>query len=41
MADFPALPFFTDAYLGDTQHLTLEEHGAYQKLLYIAWRSPK
>lgn len=41
MADYPALPLFTDAYLGDTQHLTLEEHGAYLKLLMIAWRSPR
>lgn len=35
-----ALPLFGDAYLADTQHLTLEEHGAYLKLLLIAWRSP-
>jgi uncharacterized protein YdaU (DUF1376 family) len=40
VADFPALPLFTDAYLGDTMHLGLEEHGAYLKLLMIAWRSP-
>lgn len=40
MADFPALPLFTDAYIGDTRHLTLEEHGAYLLLLMIAWRSP-
>jgi uncharacterized protein YdaU (DUF1376 family) len=39
MAEFPAMPLWTDAYLGDTQHLTLEEHGAYLKLLFIAWRS--
>jgi replicative DNA helicase len=26
--------------IGDTHHLTLEEHGAYWKLLLIAWRSP-
>lgn len=35
-----ALPLFGDAYLADTQHLSLEEHGAYLKLLIIAWRSP-
>jgi uncharacterized protein YdaU (DUF1376 family) len=35
-----ALPIFGDAYLADTQHLTLEEHGAYFKLMLIAWRSP-
>lgn len=40
MAEFPTLTLWTDAYLGDTQHLTLEEHGAYLKLLFIAWRTP-
>lgn len=40
MAEFPAMPFMTDAYLGDTMHLSLEEHGAYLKLLFIAWRTP-
>ena len=34
-----ALPLFGDAYLADTQHLTLEEHGAYFKLLIICWRT--
>jgi len=40
MADFAGLTIWTDAYIGDTQHLTLQEHGAYLKLLMIAWRSP-
>lgn len=35
----PAIPFFGDAYIADTRHLSLEEHGAYLQLLMIAWRS--
>ena len=39
MAEFPALQLWTDAYLGDTTHLTCMEHGAYLLLLMTAWRT--
>lgn len=40
MAEFPALPLWTDALLGDTQHLSTAEFGAYMLLLIVAWRTP-
>lgn len=39
MAEFPALPLWTDAYLGDTTHLSTTEHGAYCLLLMTSWRA--
>ncbi|MCY3732941.1 MAG: DUF1376 domain-containing protein, partial [Chloroflexi bacterium] len=41
MAEFPAMPLWTDAYIADTQHLTNEEHGVYLRLLMFAWRPPE
>lgn len=41
MAEFPALPLFTDAITADCGHLTDEEFGRYMRLLILMWRSPQ
>ena len=43
MADYPALPLWTDAYLSDTPPVsaaTWTHHGIYLLLLFKAWRTP-
>ena len=36
----PTLPLFVDDYEAATAHLTLEEDGAYMRLLRLCWRTP-
>ena len=40
MAEFPALPIWTDAYKADCSHLSDAEHGRYFLLLVDMWRAP-
>lgn len=40
MAEFPALPFWIDAYLADCSHLSDAEHGRYLMMLFHMWRMP-
>lgn len=39
MAEYPALPLFTDAFISDTIHLNAAQTGAYLMLLMCAWRT--
>jgi uncharacterized protein YdaU (DUF1376 family) len=39
VAEFPGFTLWTDAYLGDTGHLSTIEHGAYLLLLITMWRN--
>lgn len=41
MAEFPALPLFTDAIIADTDHLSPYEFGLYVRILIVMWRSPE
>jgi uncharacterized protein YdaU (DUF1376 family) len=41
MAEYPALPLWTDALVADTDHLSDAEFGAYMRMLIVSWRSPK
>lgn len=40
MSDLPSMPFYVDDFEADTAHLTLQEDGAYNRLLRLCWRSP-
>ena len=40
MARYPGLMLWTDAWIADTHHLTVELRGAYMDLLILMWRTP-
>lgn len=39
MSKAPSMPVFTDALIGDTTHLSMEEFGAYCMILFVTWRN--
>jgi uncharacterized protein YdaU (DUF1376 family) len=39
MSDIPYLPLYVNDYEGDTAHLSLEEDGAYSRLIRLCWRT--
>lgn len=41
MARFPAMPFFCESFLADTDHLTDAESGLYIRLLAKLWLAPR
>jgi len=40
VSELPFMPLWIAAYELDTGHLTLQQDGAYMRLLRLAWRSP-
>jgi uncharacterized protein YdaU (DUF1376 family) len=38
LAELPILPLKIDALLGDTNHMSAEEFGAYCRILFTMWR---
>lgn len=40
MSALPSMPLYVDDFEADTAHLTLQEDGAYNRLLRLCWRSP-
>ncbi len=39
MADLPYMPYYVDDFEAATAHLTIEEDGAYNRLLRLCWRT--
>ncbi len=39
-SDLPYMPLYIRDYEGDTAHLSIEEDGAYNRLLRLCWRTP-